>query len=52
MKKYLPTELMNASELLYGVGEKNDYMFSIGIAIGLSVIQFIIAVALFHKRTV
>ncbi|MBR4027077.1 MAG: ABC transporter permease subunit [Lachnospiraceae bacterium] len=52
IKKYLPTKLMNASELLYGVGEKNDYMFSIGIAIGLSIIQFIIAIVLFHKRKV
>lgn len=50
IKKYLPTQLLSASELLYGVGERSDYMFSIGIAVGLSVVQLIIAVVVFNKR--
>ncbi len=52
VKKYLPTSLLDASGLLSGVGQINDYTWSIGIVVLLTVVQLIGAIILFNRKNV
>lgn len=52
VKSYLPTKLLDVSELLLGMGEIEDYFLSIGITIGISIIQLIVAIILLTKKKI
>jgi len=52
LKKYLPTKLPDALNLLLGVGEKGDYALSLGIAACLVIIQLVASVLIFNKKKI
>lgn len=52
LKKYLPTHLMGASGLLSGTGEAGDYMTALFVAVGLTVVQLIVALLVFNRKNV
>lgn len=52
IKSYLPTKLLDVSGLLSGIGEIGDYSLSIGITMGISIIQLIVAIILFNKKKI
>ena len=49
-KEYLPTYLMNAGELLSGVGEVSDYKWALGICGIGAIVNIVGAVVLFNRK--
>ena len=52
LKEYLPTCLMGASGLLSGAGEAGDYTTALVVAVGLTVVQLVVAVLAFNRKNV
>lgn len=52
ISEYLPTQLLNSGNMLSGVTEPSDFMKAIFVTIGLSVIQFILAILQFNKKKI
>lgn len=52
LKEYLPTCLMGASGLLSGAGEASDYTTALVVAVGLTVVQLVVAVLAFNRKDV
>ena len=52
LKEYLPTCLMGASGLLSGAGEAGDYTTALVVAVGLTVVQLVVAVLVFNRKNV
>ena len=52
IKQYLPIKLLDASGLLSQVGTVGDFELSIGVTIGLCVIQVIGAMVIFDRRKI
>ena len=49
VKKYLPAQLMDSSNLLTPAGNMADYGFAVAVTIAFSVLNVIIAIVLFNK---
>lgn len=52
IKKYLPVKLLDASELLYGLGESKAYWGAVAVTMLLSVLNIIIAIVCFDRKRV
>ena len=52
LKECLPTYLIGASDLLSGTGEAGDYTTALVAAVGLSVVQLVLAVLIFNQKDV
>lgn len=52
IKKYLPAQLMDSSNLLTSGGNMEDYVWAVSVTIVLSVLNVIIAIVLFNKREI
>lgn len=52
IKKYLPAQLMDSSNLLTSGGNVEDYVWAVSVTIVLSVLNVIIAIVLFNKREI
>ena len=52
LKEYLPTCLMGASGLLSGAGEAGDYTTALVVAVGLTVVQLVVAVLAVNRKNV
>lgn len=52
IKKYLPVQLMDSSNLLTSGGNVEDYVWAVSVTIVLSVLNVIIAIVLFNKREI
>lgn len=52
LKEYLPTYLMGASSLLSDTGQAGDYMTALLVAVGLTVVQLVVAVLVFNRKNV
>lgn len=50
--RYLPTQLMDGTSLVYGKTTPEDYLAALGIAIAISVVCFIISIPVFNKKSV
>ena len=50
VKEYLPTQLMNAGELLSGAGNVEDYNLAIAICVIWFVVNVLGAVVLFNRK--
>ena len=52
LKEYHPTCLMGASGKLSGAGEAGDYTTALVVAVGLTVVQLVVAVLAFNRKNV
>jgi ABC-2 type transport system permease protein len=50
--KYLPTQLMDGTSLIYGKTTPEDYTAALGITIAISIACFIISIPVFNKKSV